>query len=450
MEEEEFEFDFKDETQVKDFLGLDASRQKQITEYALEYSGEDEGRKLRDLQVGKREDYTSGKKKVVAERLKIQYQKKVVNTAVSFLFGDAPIIRANDPDKQSAIDILNVFKANRINNKLQDFSEAVMSSTIGVFIFSMGGESGKEIKARFYNSDNGSFTPQYDVYGDLVAFYWQFVLPGKEEKQVWIFTATEIHKYSDEKYLTSDAHPFGVIPAVFVDQAKPEWWEVKEMIDRLEMLVSKLAGSNNFFAFPILKLKGGTMKDADGKDIPLIDIADDGKSLLLGHAVHNDQVIQSDAEFLQRDTGVESITLEKELLQEFIHSISQTPNMSFDNVKGIGAISARAMVLMLQDAINKAKRKRGSYETAIGRILSVIKNGLGINDPDLTFDIEFKLSIPEDIKEQIDTLLNATGGKASMAQETAVQHNPMVKNPSEELDKIKAEQTQSMGETFNV
>lgn len=101
--------------------------------------------------------------------------------------------------------------------------------------------------------------------------------------------------------------------------------------------------------------------------------------------------------------------------------------MSFDNVKGIGAISARAMVLMLQDAINKAKRKRGSYETAIGRILSVIKNGLGINDPDLTFDIEFKLSIPEDIKEQIDTLLNATGGKASMAQETAVQHNPMVK-----------------------
>lgn len=450
MEEVEFDFDFKDETQVKDFLGLDAARQKQITEYALEYSGEDEGRKLRTLQIGKREDYKNGNKTVSSEQLKIQYQKKVVNTPVSFLFGDAPIIRPSEPDNKNGIEILKVFKSNRLYNKLQDFAEAAMSTTIGVFIFSMGGESGKEIKARFYNSDNGSFTPQYDVYGDLVAFYWQFVLPGKEEKQVWIFTATEIHKYSDEKYITSDAHPFGVIPAVFVDQAKPEWWEVKEMIDRLEMLVSKLAGSNNYFSFPILKLKGGTVKNADGKEESTVDASEDGKSLLLGYAIQEGHVIQADAEFLKRDTGIDSIKLEKELLQEFIHSISQTPNMSFDNVKGIGSIGERAMLLMLQDAINKAKRKRGSYETAIGRILSVIKNGLNIKDDELTFDIEFKLSIPEDIKEQIDTLLNATGGKASMAQETAVQHNPMVKDPAAELDKINAERTQSMGETFNV
>ena len=47
-------------------------------------------------------------------------------------------------------------------------------------------------------------------------------------------------------------------------------------------------------------------------------------------------------------------------------------------------------------------------------------------------------------------LYSATGGKATMSQETAIQHNPMVKDPAEEADKIKEEQSQSMGETFNV
>lgn len=447
--EEEFDFDFTNAQKVKDYLATQDKRQKKITEYAKEYSGSDEGRKLRDLQIGKREDYTQGAKQVKAERIKVQQQKKIVNTAVSFLFGDAPTISANDADNKNAIAILDVYKNNRISNKLQDFAESVMSTTIGVFIFSMmQGQTGKEIKSRLYNTDNGKYTPQYDVYGDLVAFYWEFVID--EVEHLWIFTDTQIHKYQDEKYQKSDPHEFGVIPVVFVEQEEPEWFIVKEMIDRYEMLKSKLAGSNNYFAFPILKLKGGTVKNDEGEDETLIDVTEDGKSLLLGHAIHDNQVVQAEAEFLQRDTGVESIELEKDWLKEDIHSISQTPDLSFDNVKGIGALSGRALVLMLQDAINKAKRKRGAYDTAISRILSVIKNGLGINDDDLSFDIEFNYSIPEDLAEQIQMLYNATGGKATMSQETAVQNNPLVKNPSEELDKIKAEGVGSIGETFNV
>lgn len=443
---EEKEFNFTDYTAIEEFLGENKTRQESIAEYALEYEGTDEGRKIRDLQVGKREDYTQGTKRVTAEKIKIQYQKKIVNTAVSFLFGDAPTLHPNDAESANAQEILRVYKDNRINNKLQDFAEAVMSTTIGVFIFSKNDEG--DIKGRFYNHENGKFTPQYDVYGDLIAFYWEFLIG--EIEHIWVFTSEAIHQFADEKFVQSEAHDFGVIPVVFVDQKEPEWFGVKEMIDRLEMLVSKLCASNNYFAFPILKLKGGTEKDEEGNDVPLIDISDDGKSLLLGHARHDNQVIQADAEFLQRDTGVDSIQLEKDILQEFIHSISQTPDLSFDNVKGIGAISGRALILMLQDAINKAKRKRGAYQTAIERILSIIKHGLNITDDELTFDIEFNYSIPEDVKEQIETLYAATGGKATMSQELGIQHNPYVKNAGEELEKIQLESRAGLGETFNV
>lgn len=444
MDEQEFEFDFSDKEAVKDFLAQHSDTHKKIEEYAKEYKGTDEGRKLRRLQIGYREDFTQGNKLVSAEKIKIQYQKKIVNTAVSFLFGDAPTINANDSENQNGIDILRVIKKNRLHHKLQDFAEAVMSTTIGVFIFSKVDD---EIKCRLYDHKNGKYTPQYDVYGDLVAFYWEFKIG--ENNHIWIFTDQEIHKYVDDVYQGSEAHDFGVIPVVFVDQEEPEWFIVKEMIDRLEMQLSKLAGSNNYFAFPILKLKGGVRINDDDKEESLIDQTDDGKTLLLGHALHNDQVIQADADFLQRDTGVDSIKLEKEFLQEFIHSISQTPDLSFDNVKGIGAISGRALILMLQDALNKAKRKRGAYETAIERVISIIRNGLNITDEDLEFDIEFNYSIPEDMKETIDMLFAATGGKATISQETAVQNNPMVKNPSQEIEKINNERSSSLGENFN-
>lgn len=442
--EEEFEFDFKSAQAVKDFLGENEGRQKKIKEYKQEYEGTDEGRKLRDNQIGKREDYMQSDKRIVAEKLKTQYQRYIVTTHVSFLLGDQPTITANDPEKQSAIDILDVYKKNRINDKLQEFAEQAMSTTMGVMIFSRGAEN--EIKARLYTQDNGRYTPQYDVYGDLVAFYWEFTIG--EVDHIWIFTETEIHKYQDEKYVTSDSHDFGVIPVVFVDQKEPEWFISKEDIDRYEMLKSKLAGSNNYFALPILKLKGGTTTDESGEEKTLIDVTEDGKSLLLGVAKHQDMLIESDAEFLERDTGVDSIELEKNWLKEDIHRITQTPDLSFDNVKGIGALSGRALLLMMQDPLNKAKRKRGAYNTAISRILSIIKHGLGINDEDLMFDIEFNYSIPEDMKEWIEMLYSATGGKATMSQETATQNNPLVKDSASELEKIKEEQSQSMGETF--
>lgn len=444
--EDEFEFDYANAEAVKEFIGGNAAHQKLISEYAKEYKGTEGGRKLRPLQVGHREDYTQGKKPRKAEKQVTRFPKYIVNNSVGFLLGDAPSILANDPDNEKGKQILKVFKDNRIGNKLQDFAESVMSTTIGVFIFSKDVEG--KIKARLYNHKNGKYTPQFDMYGDLVAFYWEFDL--NEVEHIWIFTATEIHKYEDETYLGADAHDFGVIPVAFLEQDEPEWFITKEDIDRYEMLKSKLAGSNNYFAFPMLKLLGAMKKNEEtGEEESAFDIDDDGTTILLGQMIQDDHVLKADAEFIQRDTGIESIELEKDWLKEDIHKMTQTPDFSLDNLKGVGPVSGRALMFMLTDPLNKAKRKRGAYDTLISRVLSIIKHGLGITDDELEFDIEFNYSIPDDLKETIEMLYAATGSKATMSQETAVQNNPLVKNPSEELEKIKAEGTQNLGENYN-
>ena len=437
------EIDYTKKSEVKEFI---ASAKRDITKYYKEYNGD---RKIRKLQIGHRQNIRQGEKVVEAEKITINFQKKIVQTAASFLFGEHPDITIAGEENEKAKKVLDAFKASRVNNKLYDFAEEVMSSTIAAFIFE---KKDDEVKARLYNYDNGSFTPKYDPYGDLEAVFWEWEMEGYDN--IWIFTDTEIHKYQgkdgDLEYLKeeSESHDFGVIPVVLMEQKEPEWFDVKELIDRIEMIMSKLAGSNNYFAFPILKLKGAAFTNKDGKQETLIDVSEDGKSLMLGYAVKEGQIVEADADFLRRDTGVDSIKLEMEYLKEMIYTISNTPNLSFDNVKGIGPISGRALKLMLQDAINKAKAKQNKYQITIERILNVISAGQG-NTEKFDFDISFNLSLPDDLKEEIQTLMDATGGQAIMSQETGIKLNPYTNDTDAELDKIKNEEAQRSGYGLN-
>ena len=444
------ELDLKNKDQVFAFLG--DNRDEAPAKYIEEYKG---SRKIRNNQIGSREDVIGASGKVsYAEKLAINHQKKIVRTAVSMLFGSPADITANDSEDATGIEVLRILKANRTKAKLMKFAEDVMSQTIGVFIFSIVDnlEAEKEIKMRSYNSENGTFTPQYDEYGDLVAFYWEF--KQGEDDILWVFDNLEIHKYFGGDYAESITHGFDIIPVVFLKQDFPEWWDVKEMIDRSEMILSKLAASNNYFAFPILKLKGGTAKDEKGKEVSIIDVDDDGKTLLLGHAIKDGHVIQADAEFLKMDTAIDSIEGEVKWLLEFIHSISQTPNLSFDNLKGIGSVSGIALELMFMDAINKAVWKRGDYRTVIERIISVIRSGMkgtqpSLNSEELDFDIKFNLSLPKDIEAEVRMISEATGNKPFLSAETATKISPLTQDVADELDLLAAEKSQSLGETTN-
>jgi len=441
--------DLTNKEEVTEFLKN--HQRKEVAEYAKEFKGD---RKLRKLQVGNRKDYNQGKHKIVeAERLVVNFQKKIVNTASSFLFGEAPSITPTNPKDKAGSEILRTLKANRINSKLLDFSEAVMSSTMGVFIFYLENE---EIKTRCFNSDNGIYTPYFDPYGDLKAFFWEFKID--DINYLWVFDEESLYKYEGDgeyNFVDSDSHGFDVIPVVFLEQPEPEWWDVKEMIDRVEIIISKLAGSNNYFAFPILKLKGGTVKNEAGEDEALIEVEEDGKSLLLGYAEKNGHIVQADAEFLQRDTGVDSIKLEIEYLKEFIFNISQTPDLSFDNVKGIGSVSGRALLLMLQDAINKAKRNQGKYRVVIERIINVVKSGMKSTQPaiktkEVDFDIQFNLSLPSDLAEEIRTIMEATGGKPVLSQESGVKLSPFTNDIQKELEALQKEKAKAYEDTLTL
>ena len=89
-------------------------------------------------------------------------------------------------------------------------------------------------------------------------------------------------------------------------------------------------------------------KDETGKMIKL-DIVEtpDGK------------IINSDLDFLTWDHAPEALKLEFELSKGLIYNLTDTPDLSFDNVKGLGNISGIALKLLFLAPILKSYWDRG-------------------------------------------------------------------------------------------
>ena len=82
-------------------------------------------------------------------------------------------------------------------------------------------------------------------------------------------------------------------------------------------------------------------------------------------------------------------------------------------------------------------------------MINIIKAGLknilnkgSSNLDDLRFDIGFTSVLPENIKEIIEILSEATAGKPIMSQQTAMKNNPYIDDSEEEIMRIRQEQEQ--------
>jgi len=227
---------------------------------------------------------------------------------------------------------------------------------------------------------------------------------------------------------------------VYVSQEQPEWFDVKDLIDRFEVAISKGGGANDRTAHPILAIIG------EIKSLP--DANDDGKIINLTKKVDdNGNLIQSEAKFLESSGGNESHKNELELIWKLIFSISQTPDLSFDNLKGLGNVSGVALKLMFLDAIIKATMNEGDNRTMIERIINIILSGIVTTTntsmktlaAELYYDINFNSILPDDLASASDIIIKLKDA-GLLSSESAIKMLDIVENPVDELEKIKQEQ----------
>lgn len=422
-------------------------------------------RKVRDTQVGNRKDKVTKDEVVLTTKIPIPFQRKIVRSAASFLFGsNVKLVAPADAEEEAYNALIDIWNETRIDALLMKFCEAVKSETEATIIFFPVFKEGQapKVKARLLTHKNGVVYPIFDNFGDLTAFGWEYegLEDGKKISYLYVWTEEQVlaYKGAPGKWELQEGYPkpnlLEKIPVVYLSQDNPEWWEVQALIDRFENSFSKFADTNDYFASPTYKVKGAVSsapkKDDTGRIVKL-DVIETTRG----------NIIEADLDVISWDRAPESLKLEFDTTKDLINDLSSTVDFAKLIGGGLGNISGIGLKLMFFSSILKAKWDEGDYRTAIGRIISLLKSsiskvtntGLAAKLEELSIDVHFTSVLPENIKETIEVLTEATGGRPVMSQKTAVSHNPLVDNNQEEIEAMeeeaKALSLESLGATVN-
>lgn len=404
-------------------------------------------------------------------RIGVGFQQIIINRAVGFLLGIPVKLRsyaADDPQKKLAAMVQKTWDDNKLdffNRKLarkvksecesaelwyliEDASFwaslwAKIKSTVGI-------NSGSKFKLRvrlLAESLGDKLYPHYDEYGDMDAFSREYttIENGKKVTRFDIYTADQVVKlvkgeggWIEEK---REANPFNKIPAIYYKQPVPEWYLVQNLIERYETLMSNFADTNDYFGSPMIKVTGKVLGFANK--------GEQGKVLQLEAG--------AEADYLSWQNAPEAIKLELETIEKLIYGLTQTPNISFENMKDMGDVSGVALKLKFLDAHLKTVNDIELFGEMFLRRINLLKSVLGtVVDTSLSaqvplLEIEpvFTPYLPKNQKEETDILTTATG-KPIMSVKTALEHNSLVGDVDEELKRMNEEAEAEIAASQNV
>lgn len=375
-------------------------------------------------------------------RIGLPYQKKIVNIATTFFCGK-PITYTNSLEDETLYNsFLKVIEKNKMKFVDKEIVTHVGRYTECAELWypteepneHYGFPSQYRLKVKVLTPDRYRLYPKFDENDDLVSFGREFKNGNKTIFEV--YTADKIIRYEQEsewKKVSETPNVIGKIPIVYYQQKQVEWADVQTIIERLEFIYSNTAESNDRFAFPILKLMGEVQgqlsQDKSGRVLQLAEGAN--------------------AEFANQPQANQSIENETDRLERDIHDFTSTPNISFDNMKGLGNMLAGSSAeFLFLSAHLKVMEKMSIYVPAFQRRASVIKSFLQLFNVKLhAQDLEVEPVItPFVINNDADFikfLMEANGNKPIYSQEYSMQKMG-IKNPKEMMAQIEAEDTKTL------
>lgn len=306
--------------------------------------------------------------------------------------------------------------------------------------------------------------PFYDNNDDLIAFARTYESKALDE-QLNDITIQHLELYTDERfyfkskvkgvwednYLESDKlvkegegdtvtsykpNLIGKIPVIYFSQDKPEWSDVQDACARIDELLSNHADTNDYFGNPILFGKGDSLS--------LPQKGDAGKYV--------EGTGDADLKFVTWNNAPESIKMELTNLFNVVYDLSNTANISFENMKGLGPMSGFAIQLMFLGATLKADDKiMATFGEGVQRCYNYLKKLFSVLDPKYKATLSFKIKpefasiLPTDELEKLSKINSAKNG-GILSEETAIEINPLVKDIESEKERIKQERTDRQAE----
>lgn len=159
---------------------------------------------------------------------------------------------------------------------------------------------------------------------------------------------------------------------------------------------------------------------------------------------------------LSWDHSPESVKGEIAYLFNIIFSFTQTPDISFENMKTLGNnTSGAAIRLMFTDPFMKVGNKTEMYGEMFTRRSNIVANGIcnagiyvkGIDASvaeDIDFEPVFEPYIPKNDVELLQLITQSNGGKPSTSQRRSIELNPLNDDADSVEKEMKEEQESEM------
>lgn len=396
-------------------------------------------------------------------RIALALQKLIRDRAVSFTFGNPVTYNSNpEDDKQTRVlqAIKRVFYDTKIGTVNRRAARNIYGTTeVAELWYQVEGEehelygfkTKKKFKVALFSPAFGdTLYPYFDENRDMVAFSREFVRKGADLKSRTYFeTYTKDYHYlwscenkedgqTNGQWELMPGYPkklaIGKIPVVYGCQPKVEWEDVQSLIERLEKLLSNFADTNDYHASPKIFVEG-----------KIIGFARKGEA---GGIIEGEEGAK--AQYLSWQSAPESVKLEIETLLKMIYTITQTPDISFDTVKGIGSVSGIALKLLFMDAHLKVQDKCEIFNDYLQRRINVVKAFLKVANKQeegwqeaaehLVVEPIITPYIIEDEQSKINILTAANGNKQIASRKATVQRLGWADDVDEEIKAIEAEE----------
>lgn len=395
-----------------------------------------------------RGEYPTETKTVKLNRIGLAMQKLIVSRKTAFVTGGDVSLKAKpqtEQEKSLYDEVLWTWRNNKLQFRNADVFKRMVSETecAEIWYSKVNEDKSVSLKCNIYSPSKGyTLTPVFDAHEDLIAFGLGYteVQEGKEVKCYDIYDNEYITKHvqyggvwtlrKEEGIQNPIQNPYGKIPVIYY-QSRTAWEDVQPLIERLETLMSNFGDVNDYNGSPILfaegEIKGFSEKGESGKVIQ----GENGAKI----------------SYVSWDHAPESIKLEIESLENYIYTITQTPNISFKEMKGLGdAASGVAIDRIFIDAhLNAKDYHNGKYGEGIQRRINFLKTALAaINknlSPALDMEItpDFKIFSIDSDYDRIETAMKANGGLAVMSQKESITYTGLSDEPEETLKEIQAQ-----------
>lgn len=280
--------------------------------------------------------------------------------------------------------------------------------------------------------------PTYNAAGDMVAFSRAYQLTQNGKKVECFDVYTELQTLKGIKgeggwTATPELNIVGKIPVIYYSQDKPEWADVQSIADRLEKLLSNHGESNNYFAFPKLAVYGEILGALNRDDYGGVLQFENGAK----------------ADVLAPPQASESLKLEYQNLRSLLFDMTDTPDISLEQMKGLGTYSGIALKMLFLGAHLKAADKEENFGKSIQRrinylIAALKKINVKHEKAVLTVKPRFEYFLPKNDAEKVQLISEAYTSKI-ISQKTAVSHNPLVSDAVQEMEELDKEANSAGG-----